>query len=401
MVYASFVDEEIIHRPHLNSLVLGIMGDGVISGCEVTEGTADKDIDIAAGTVRIDGTDVAVAADTLTVADNTSGNPRKDLVVVDSTGTVSIQQGTPAAASPVGNKGKFTESPEPPDIPLGKVPIAEIWVPDDFVDIDTTRSQAEAALPAIHGWIIDRRIRVPTHDMMSNLPWSVAGHTIDTDVDFNSHKIYLDKANLPNTYIWEDGTNPVLNFDTGDLLVYDISANQFLFKIGGATELSLSSTELKLEGVKLNTNSQLILIDTAYKFGLDGGKPRIWFDAGDAIIYDRTNNVHDFYVGGAKQVSIGLGEIDFHNKNLNDVASIDGGGNYVIFHDDIALGVDGSEGQNLRVFTTTSGRYAVYTGYGFYAYGSQSFFFQHMGTGSLNYQTKDTSDVSKNRLIIN
>lgn len=95
------------------------------------------------------------------------------------------------------------------------------------------------------------------------------------ELDINSQKIYLDQTNLPNTYIWEDGTDPIINFDDGDQLLYDISANQFLFKIGGTTELSLSATELKLDGVDLNVN----------------------------------------------------------NKNLNDVASIDGGGNAVVFND--------------------------------------------------------------------
>jgi len=137
--------------------------------------------------------------------------------------------------------------------------------------------------------------------IMKLLPDLMADPKVASDEwDLDSVKLYLDKTNLANSYLWEDGTDPILQFDTGDQLLYDISENKFLFQIGGVTELSLSATELKLDGVDLNVN----------------------------------------------------------NRNLDDVASIDGGGNPIVIHDDINVGVDGTEAHVLRVFGTDAGEYA-------------------------------------------
>jgi len=160
--------------------------------------------------------------------------------------------------------------------------------------------------------------------------------------DLDSVKLYLDKANLPNTYIWEDGTDPVINFDTGDQLLYDISENRLMFKIGGTTELSLSATELKLDGVDLNAN----------------------------------------------------------NNNINNVASIDGGGDAVVFHDNINLGVDGSELHTIYAYSTTAGRYARFKYSAIEFYGSSSGYIDHQGTGTLRFRTKDTGGNVKDRLVI-
>jgi len=176
------------------------------------------------------------------------------------------------------------------------------------------------------------------------LPELMADPKVASDEwDLDSVKLYLDKTNLPNTYIWEDGTDPVLNFDTGDQLLYDISADQFLFKIGGATELSLSATELKLDGVDLNVN----------------------------------------------------------DHELKDVKAVDGGGSPIVFHDHIMLGVDGSEGENLYIYSTTAGNFALFGYHTFNFYGNVSAYVQQMGTGNIIFRTKNTSGVITNRIVVN
>lgn len=74
---------------------------GVVSGCVVSAHAAALSLDITAGVVAVGGVEVSVAVVSglaITAADGT--NPRFDLCVVSSAGTVSMVNGT-AAASPV------------------------------------------------------------------------------------------------------------------------------------------------------------------------------------------------------------------------------------------------------------------------------------------------------------
>ncbi|GAI36020.1 unnamed protein product, partial [marine sediment metagenome] len=63
----------------------------------------------------------------VTAADPT--NPRKDIVVCNSAGTLSIVVGTAEAALPSDKVGVYTLEPEPPSIPANSIILAEIWVP--------------------------------------------------------------------------------------------------------------------------------------------------------------------------------------------------------------------------------------------------------------------------------
>ena len=391
--------------------------------------------------------------------------------------------------------------------------------------------------------------KVSDHSELSNLVWSKAGHTIDTDVDFNSQKIYLDKTNLPNTFLWEDGTDPVLNFDDGDQLLYDISENQLLFKIGGTTELSLSATELKLDGVDLNVNNKninnvasidgggkavtfydpistkviqmpfslwgeetlffpvnnvLAFADQKYSVTItpapDTGDASYIFSkrkqttaviwnapAGDCIVEidfgtkidlwlaigfycpygrypdnyrieyydnsawhtlkevtDSSNTRSTIVWSGAKsgfyklritiwgysnngysELRIGsifgmtsallngagyflektgsdkmFGDLNMNDKSINNVASIDGGGSAIVFHDNIHIGVDGSEAQELHIYGTKSGRYLLLGSATVGFFGVDKGYIRHIGTGDISFQTQNTADERKDRIII-
>ncbi len=97
----------------------GLQRTGVISGCAVTESSpAAQTIDVAVGVVSLVGSKISVSAQpdvAVTAADGT--NPRKDLISVNSSGTVVVTAGT--AADP----------PAIPAIPANSVEIGVLLVP--------------------------------------------------------------------------------------------------------------------------------------------------------------------------------------------------------------------------------------------------------------------------------
>ena len=113
------------------------LGYGVVNGLKVIP------TDPVSMTVQVE-IGKAYAADTLVVkgavTDLTVGaadptNPRKDIVVCDSAGTLSIVAGTAETALPSGNVGVYTLNPEPPSIPANSIILAEIWVPAGATEI--------------------------------------------------------------------------------------------------------------------------------------------------------------------------------------------------------------------------------------------------------------------------
>ena len=176
--------------------------------------------------------------------------------------------------------------------------------------------------------------------------------------DLDSVKLYFDKTNLPNTFLWEDGTDPVLNFDIGDQLLYDISANQFLFKIGKVTELSLSSTELNLytNNIIIDGGAEEGHIQIGGGYGWIGLKTRnnsySWELGDDAneifqlSKYDHGTSTWDWGViaivpsTGNVQIKHNLKileDLNMDNGNINNVASIDGGGSAIFIEDELTI----------------------------------------------------------------
>ncbi|GAI13020.1 unnamed protein product, partial [marine sediment metagenome] len=107
------------------------LGYGVVNGLQVVpDAPPSMHIDVEVGKCYVADTLVekGVVTDlTVTAADPT--NPRKDIVVCNSAGTLSIVAGTPEAALPSGNVGVYTLNPEPDNIPANSIILAEIWVP--------------------------------------------------------------------------------------------------------------------------------------------------------------------------------------------------------------------------------------------------------------------------------
>lgn len=125
----------------LQMMTDAIAGDGLVSGCAVTAQTVpDMTVAVASGNLRIGGSAVAVTSGNVTITANATGNPRLDLICVNSSGTKSAQAGTAAAA------------PKYPTIPGSSVVLAAVLVPTGATSITSDS-------------IVDKRIDIThTHD---------------------------------------------------------------------------------------------------------------------------------------------------------------------------------------------------------------------------------------------
>ena len=92
--------------------------------------------------------------------------------------------------------------------------------------------------------------------------------------------------------IYFDGVDPWLVFDTMDYLQYDRSTNEYLFRIGAATKLSLGSTDASFFG------------EADFRLSYDGTDPRLYFDTNDYVWFDRSTNTFDFRINGVQEMTL-------------------------------------------------------------------------------------------------
>ena len=115
---AAYADQAEPDKVDFDIVALGFQRTGVLSGCAVSaQGTPDKTVAVAAGTVLVAGATVTVAAGNLTLDDADGTNPRFDLIAVNSSGVKAVTKGT-AAANPV-----F------PAVPAGSAVLAAVYLP--------------------------------------------------------------------------------------------------------------------------------------------------------------------------------------------------------------------------------------------------------------------------------
>lgn len=132
-------NQSIWMQTDINAIIAAINGDGVVSGCVVSEdgGGASMDLDVTAGSVQISDTTYSItggaAAATISTAHGT--NPRIDLVCANTSSILTVTAGTAAV------------NPKAPDIPANSVLLAMVYVPAS----DTTIADNQ---------IIDKRIVV-------------------------------------------------------------------------------------------------------------------------------------------------------------------------------------------------------------------------------------------------
>jgi len=109
-----------------NTIRQGISGTGIWSGCAPSPGAGLK-VTVASGVVYLAGVKTTYAGGDATI-DAETGNDRRDLVTINSGGSLAVVKGTPGTSSNDTTFQKYT--PYPPTLPAGSILIAEVYITD-------------------------------------------------------------------------------------------------------------------------------------------------------------------------------------------------------------------------------------------------------------------------------
>jgi hypothetical protein len=198
----------------LNSVTDAVAGNGVVSGMAVTENDAgaDMSVDVASGVYIANGTTVTYAGGNVVITAADGSNPRKDIIIADSSGNITAVAGTPAAAAPVGNTGTQTYAPVPPDITTNKIILSEVWVGTGVTTI-------------INADITDRRITLAGANILDN---TAGGTDALTTKGITSNVVYDITHNLSGHLILPWGVYEHMNPLTGASNPYAITIDRTL-----------------------------------------------------------------------------------------------------------------------------------------------------------------------------
>ncbi len=175
-------------------LLLGYQRTGVFSGCAITEDpiTPDLTVDVAIGVVALNGSQIAVSAqlgNIITTGHATLG--RVDLVSIDSSGSVVITDGTPAAI----------DVAEAPAVPADSIPLAFVTVPTTDTTIEDEQiGDKRVFLDAIHAKEEDASFTLDVADRIVNVTSASGARTVtlpdNAAFDGKEYLIHRDGANI-------------------------------------------------------------------------------------------------------------------------------------------------------------------------------------------------------------
>lgn len=170
---ASHDDQAFPNQADIDALTAGIGGNGVTSGCLVTpQGSPNMTVHVASGILTTGTSAVSVSAGDVTITAAAS-NPRRDLVVSNLSGTLSVIAGTPVAVVP----SDPTVVPVLPTLPSTNIALAAVDVPANTTTITSAEIVDKRVLLSSGITTVSRLIR-KTADT------SVANSTFVNDADF-------------------------------------------------------------------------------------------------------------------------------------------------------------------------------------------------------------------------
>lgn len=115
------------------------------------------------------------------------------------------------------------------------------------------------------------------------------------------------------------GGQPLLAFDSGDYLSYIRGSNVFSFVSGNTTKATIDSS-----GNLVAYGAILAAADGNFALSIPEGpsKPRLTFDAGDYLNYDRVNNAFEFHVGGALKMTVNAAGVEINGGPLSVAGAV-------------------------------------------------------------------------------
>jgi hypothetical protein len=144
-----YINGQYLFSNDMDAILDSFNGEGIISGL-VTSVSSGLTLSVASGVVWVNGTKVTKATSTsVVISAADSLRPRKDIIVINSSGTISVVAGTADYAVPTGKTGVEALRPVPPEITTNNVLLSEVYVP-------------AAATSIVSGNITDRRIILGT-----------------------------------------------------------------------------------------------------------------------------------------------------------------------------------------------------------------------------------------------
>jgi hypothetical protein len=123
-------------------------------------------------------------------------------------------------------------------------------------------------------------------------------------------QIQLGDANL--LWDFDSGTQPKLQFASGDTFSYNRASNFFEWDIASTLEMKLSATGLEIaDGLVVGfagtpTADRIQVADSLFYMGFDivAGEHGMVYDSGDYDVYSRSTNTYKWYIGNTVEMSL-------------------------------------------------------------------------------------------------
>lgn len=217
----SLISKQKISSVDFKSWTNAESANGIISGLSVAEDSpTGMSVIVGIGSALVGNTKIEKTSSTELGIDTAPIDyPRKDIVVLYNTGTLSVVKGTPRPLTPYGETGVKSSSPYAPDIPSDSILLAEVWVDvgvSEITNSDIADKRLLAGCQAPHASnhpsgqsdaitspLVLASISSPlTHKITTRVQ---AGIYDDKPTGVNAGDIYYDTT---NNFLWiYDGSN--------------------------------------------------------------------------------------------------------------------------------------------------------------------------------------------------
>ncbi len=288
----SYTNGQYIFANDFNSILSAFQSQGVVSGL-TTSVSSGMVLSVAAGNAWVNGTNVVKGSPTLvTITAANASMPRKDIIVIDDAGTITVVAGTAAYAIPSSYTGINTSTPIPPSIPANQIVLAEVYV-------------GAAVTAIVIGNITDKRIiiseeavdaDIATHAALTTGVHGVTGTIVGTSdvqnlTNKTVNKITITTPITGSTLTIDDGKTLTV---TGDATISGTNTgNQIASTVSNTPAGNISSTDVQAAINELDTE----------KLALTGGAltGNVTITSGKTIDgVDISAHVHNAIDGSAK-----------------------------------------------------------------------------------------------------